>query len=65
MRSTGGNWAALAALLARGYLRLTQTVQNSAVSGARKGQKPLDVSAPESGDVDDQTPDRRPRWRAV
>ena len=38
----------LAAVLAHGYLRLTQIARNSAVSDSENLQKELDVSRPES-----------------
>ena len=47
----------LAAVLARGYLRLTQKPRNDAVSGP---EKRLDLRAGESPDVVHESPQRRP-----
>ncbi len=43
----------LAAILGRGYLRLTQDAHNLGTFGPREPQKPLDLSGTESGHVSD------------
>ena len=50
-----GDLTAIAALLARGYLRLTEKDQHCAISGNREPQIELDVSAKESPHVVKET----------
>ena len=51
----------LAAVLARGYLRLTEKRHASGVSSARfPAEKPLDLSRRQSVHVSTESPERRP-----
>jgi len=54
-------FAEIAALLARGYLRLTQKRPNGAISGGENPHKSLDVSRQESPHVVEE----RARWIAA
>ena len=53
----------LAALLARGFLRLTENRRVPAISGADSGAEiRVDLFAQESAHVQDPPPKRRPAW---
>ena len=53
---------AIAALLARAYLRLTQKRRNRGLSRPGGSQKSLDVSRPESPHVGTESTSEEPRW---
>ena len=55
----------LAAILACGYLRLTQVGRYSDVSRAGDSQKELDVSRRESPHCDHEIRHERPPWRTA
>ena len=59
LRHLRSDLSELAAILARGLLRLTQKPPNGAVSQAIEPQKPLDVSATESPHVTGNLTPRR------
>ena len=59
IRTEGREIRELTVILARGYWRLTEKAQDSAVSGRGESQKELDVSATESAHVGDP---RRAGW---
>ncbi len=58
-----GSLGDLAAVLAQGYVRLTETRRVSGVSGTdSEAEKQLDLSRQPSGHVDYQPAEGRPRW---
>jgi hypothetical protein len=60
--ATHSAFTELVAVLARGYLRSTQTAQNLGTSRPKEPQKELDVSRPESPAVLEQIRSGRRQW---
>jgi len=58
-------WSELAALLARGYLRLTAKARITAISEPRNPQKEVDLRADQSVHGVEESRPRRPPWRAA
>lgn len=56
-----GDCGELVAILARGYLRLTEQARNDGISDPNQPQKELDVDVEESPHDDDQVGRRRAR----
>ena len=60
-----GQLTAIAALLARGFLRLTEHAPNVPVSRMREPQKNLDDLRGESAHVNEETDHEGPPWKAA